>query len=121
MNDITRAPLPDCHVQCVQYEFCPQMVCHRPADDPAAPGIEHDGQIQKSRTCRYKRKILSANSGGLSQGGKLGYTRLGTRSFSQPMRHPRGVQGGCDAHLLQSGFSETDVTASAHAECTHAL
>src|ERR1700761_7423669 len=56
--------------------------------------------------------ILSANSGGLNQGGKSGHACLGTRRFGQPMRNPRGIQGSGGAHLLQPGFGETDVTAS---------
>src|SRR5205807_7113790 len=36
--------------------FGAQVVCDRPADDLAAPGVEHDGEIEKPRHVSLPRK-----------------------------------------------------------------
>src|SRR5258706_5486072 len=41
VDDIARPTLADRHVEGVQHQFGAQMVGHRPADDLAAPGVEH--------------------------------------------------------------------------------
>jgi hypothetical protein len=39
MDHVARPALTDCHFQRIDYQLSTQMVCHRPADDLAAPGI----------------------------------------------------------------------------------
>ena len=45
MNDVGRLALRDGHVERGEDELSAQMSCHGPADDAAAPHIEHKGQI----------------------------------------------------------------------------
>jgi len=52
MDDVAGLPLSDRHFQRVQHEFRSQIVCHRPADDLAAPGVENNGQGEKPRRSR---------------------------------------------------------------------
>jgi hypothetical protein len=47
-----RPPLHHGHVQRVEDEFSPQLGGHRPADHPATPRIEDDGQIEEAGPCR---------------------------------------------------------------------
>ena len=47
MDHLLRPALTDSHLEGVQHELGAQMVCHRPADDLAAPGVEHDGQVEE--------------------------------------------------------------------------
>ena len=48
MNHAGRAPLPERHVESVEHQLGAQMSLHRPADDPAAEGVEDHGQIEKA-------------------------------------------------------------------------
>ena len=50
-------PLADRHLERVQHELGAQMVGHRPADDPAAPGIEHDGEVEEARGGRHEGDV----------------------------------------------------------------
>ena len=52
MDHVARPTLAEGHVQGVQNQLGSQMVGHRPADDPAAPDIHDDRQIEKSRRGR---------------------------------------------------------------------
>src|SRR5690606_32210787 len=47
VNNALRATLFNGHLQRIQDELCTQVGGHRPADDLAAPGIEHDSQVQE--------------------------------------------------------------------------
>jgi hypothetical protein len=58
--------------------------------------------------------ILSANSGGLFQGGEAGHARLGTGPSVEPVHHSGHVHRSCGADLLQPGLRQTDVSALAH-------
>ena len=49
VNHPFRLPLLQGHVQGLEHEFGPQVGAHRPPHDPAAPDIEHHGQVEKSR------------------------------------------------------------------------
>ena len=49
MDHLARLTLAEGHVEGVQNQLGSQMVGHRPADDPAAPDIHDDRQIEKSR------------------------------------------------------------------------
>ncbi len=49
VDDVLGAALPDSHLQSLQDQLGAQVGCHGPADNPAAPGVEHDGQIQEPR------------------------------------------------------------------------
>ncbi len=48
MDDVARPPLPNGHLQRVQHELSAQVVGHGPANDLAAPGVENNGQVEKS-------------------------------------------------------------------------
>jgi hypothetical protein len=48
MNHVGRPPLRERHVERGQDELRAQMRGHGPADDAAAPRIEHDGEIQEA-------------------------------------------------------------------------
>ena len=41
----------------VQHQLRPQVVCHRPADDLAAPGVQHDSKIQETGSRRHIRDV----------------------------------------------------------------
>jgi hypothetical protein len=43
MDDIAGPALTDRHLQSIQHQLCAQVVCHRPANNLAAPGIKDDG------------------------------------------------------------------------------
>ena len=111
----------DCHSERGDGQFGAHMIAHGPADHLAGEPIEDHGQVQPAFAGWNIGEILSANSGGLSQGGEAGHACLGARRSGQPMHNARGVQRGGGTHLLQSGLGEADVTASAHAEGAHAL
>ena len=49
MNDVLGPPLAYGHLERVQHQFGLQVVRHGPADDLAAPDIEHHGQIKEAR------------------------------------------------------------------------
>ena len=71
--------------------------------------------------CMDITEILSANSGGLSQGCKARHTRFGPGPPVQPVHDPRYVHRGGRADLLQPSFGQADISAPAHAERAHAL
>ena len=52
MDDILRSTLTHRHLHSVQNQLCPQVVGHRPADDLAAPGIQHHGKVEEA--CRRR-------------------------------------------------------------------
>src|SRR6202035_4184822 len=54
MDDAVRPSLADRHFQRIQHQLGAQMIGHRPADDLAAPGIQHDGEVQKAACRRYE-------------------------------------------------------------------
>ena len=47
VDDVLGPPLANRHLHRVQHQFGAQVVRHRPADDLAAPGVEHDGEIEE--------------------------------------------------------------------------
>jgi hypothetical protein len=47
MDDLLRMTLQDSHLQGIQDELGAQVDRHSPTDDPAAPGVHHDGQVQE--------------------------------------------------------------------------
>jgi hypothetical protein len=49
VDHVARSPLADGHLERVQHQLGPEMVRHRPADDLAAPGIEHDCKVEEPR------------------------------------------------------------------------
>jgi hypothetical protein len=49
VDHVARSPLADGHLERVQHQLGPEMVRHRPADDLAAPGIEHDREVEETR------------------------------------------------------------------------
>ena len=53
MNEVLWPPLAKCHLHRVQHQFGPQVVGHRPADDLAAPGVHHHGQIREPARRRH--------------------------------------------------------------------
>src|ERR1700681_883693 len=53
VDDVLGPTLANSHLHRIQHQFGAQVVCHRPADDLAAPGVEHDGEIEKPRHCRH--------------------------------------------------------------------
>lgn len=108
-------------LQRVQHKAGVSRARDTPADDAPGKGVDDKGNIDEASPRRDVGKILSVNSGGLSQGGEAGHACLGARRSGQPMHNARGVQRGGGTHLLQPGLGEADVTASAHAECAHAL
>jgi hypothetical protein len=57
VDDIARLALTDRHFQCRQHELGAQMRLHRPADDPTAERIEHDGEIQEAGHRRDIRDV----------------------------------------------------------------
>ena len=70
----------DGHDQRIDAEPRLQVVRHGPAHDLACGHILNGGQIQETLTGRNIGEILSANSGGLSQGGEVGDARLRIRA-----------------------------------------
>ena len=63
MDHLARPTLAEGHVEGVENQLGSQVIGHRPADDPAAPDIHDDCQIEKARQGRDIGEILSANSG----------------------------------------------------------
>lgn len=57
MDDAVRPALADRHFQRIQHQLGAQMIGHRPADDLAAPGIQHDGEVQKAACRRYEGDV----------------------------------------------------------------
>ncbi len=53
VDDRVRAALLHGHVQGAEHEFGAMAPSHRPAHDPAAEDIEHDGQVQESHLGRH--------------------------------------------------------------------
>jgi len=53
MDDVLGSPLADGHLERAQHQLGPQMVRHGPADDLAAPHIEHHGQVKETRRSWY--------------------------------------------------------------------
>ena len=53
MHDVLGPPLAYGHLKRVQHQLGPQMVRHGPADDFAAPDIEHHGQVKEARGSWY--------------------------------------------------------------------
>jgi hypothetical protein len=53
VDDVLGPTLANSHLHRIQHQFGAQVICHRPADDLAAPGVEHDGEIEKPRHCRH--------------------------------------------------------------------
>ena len=49
MNGVTRSALGHGHVQHRHDELAAEVRFHRPANDPLAPRVEHDGEIQNAR------------------------------------------------------------------------
>src|SRR5215216_1724296 len=41
----------DRHVQRIEHELGPQVVRHRPADDPTGVGIQHEGEVEPALPC----------------------------------------------------------------------
>jgi hypothetical protein len=52
MDHVARPTLAEGHVHGIQDQLGSQVVGHRPADDPAAPDIQDDRQIEKPRRGR---------------------------------------------------------------------
>ncbi len=57
MNDVARPPLANRHLERVEHKVGPEMIGHRPADDLAAPGVEHDGKVEESARGRHEGDI----------------------------------------------------------------
>jgi hypothetical protein len=57
MNDPGRLALPQRHAERVQDQLGAQMARHRPADDAAAEGVEHDGEVKKPGQSRDERYV----------------------------------------------------------------
>src|SRR4051812_29342201 len=49
MDDVGRSALAKGHLESIENELGAEMVCHGPADDPAAVGVEHDREIEEAR------------------------------------------------------------------------
>ena len=121
MDHLARPTLAEGHVEGVENQLGSQVIGHRPADDPAAPDIHDDCQIEKARQGRDIGEILSANLSGACQSSETRYARPGTRAPGQPMHGARDVHCGGRTGLLQSALGQADVAASSHAEGAHAL
>ena len=52
MDHLSRPTLAEGHVQGIQNQLGSQMVRHRPTDDPAAPDIHDDCQVEEARRGR---------------------------------------------------------------------
>jgi hypothetical protein len=52
VDDVLGTTLADRHLQRVKHQLGAQVVCHRPAHDLAAEGIEYDGEIQEPHARR---------------------------------------------------------------------
>ena len=52
VDHVPRPPRHQRHVQRIEHELRGECGGHRPADDPPAEGIEHDGEIEKARPRR---------------------------------------------------------------------
>ena len=57
MDHLGRPALADRHVQRVEDQLGPEMRRHRPADHPAAPGVEDDGEVQEAGPGRDVRDV----------------------------------------------------------------
>ncbi len=57
MNDVARPPLAPRHLERVEHEFGPKMIGHRPADNLAAPGVEHDGEVEEAARRRHEGDV----------------------------------------------------------------
>jgi len=47
MYDVLGSPLAHSYLERVQHQLSSQVVCHGPADDLAAPDVEHHGQVKE--------------------------------------------------------------------------
>jgi hypothetical protein len=47
MDHVARTTAREGHVERVEYQLRAQVRRHRPADDAAAPGVNHNGDIEK--------------------------------------------------------------------------
>jgi hypothetical protein len=92
-----------------------------PADDPAGEGVDDEGDVDEALPRRDIGEILSANSGRRRESGEARYACLGPRQAVQPVHDPRYVHRGGSTDLLERGFGQSDVAASAHSEGAHAL
>ena len=57
VDHILRPALPDCHFKRIEDELGAQMIGHRPADDLAAPGVQHDRKVEKARERGNERDV----------------------------------------------------------------
>jgi hypothetical protein len=57
MNNVPRQTLRHRHVQCGEDEFGAEMGSHRPADDSATPGVDHNGEKEKPGPGRNVRDV----------------------------------------------------------------
>jgi hypothetical protein len=48
MDDVARSALPDRHLERIEDQLGAQVVRGGPAHDPAAPGVQHDREVEEA-------------------------------------------------------------------------
>jgi hypothetical protein len=74
-------------LQSIEDEARMRCAASTPSDDAAGEAVDNKRYINKALPSGYVGEILSANSGGLCQGGEACHARLGTRRSGQPVRN----------------------------------
>jgi hypothetical protein len=79
MDYVAGPALGNGHLQGVQDELRPEVVGHGPSDDPAAEGVEHDGDVEEAGSSRYVGDIRHPElvRGG---GGEVAVDEVGSRT-----------------------------------------
>jgi hypothetical protein len=57
VNDLLRLALGDSHVQRGEHQVSGHLLADRPADDTAAPHVQHDSQKDEARPRRNIRQV----------------------------------------------------------------
>ena len=98
MDHVRRLPLANRHSERVQHQFRPQMVCHRPANDPAAERIQHHGQVEKAGRSRDERDVGDPEPVRCrGRNVAIDQVRRGPSVLVAPRRHDRAA-ASADAH-----------------------
>jgi hypothetical protein len=101
VDHVRRTALRERHVQGIEHELSPQVRCHRPADDAAAPRVENDGEVQEAGPGRDVRDVGDPELIGSGRGEvALDEVRRGPRVLradrrARPLAATHADQAGC--------------------------
>jgi len=107
VNDTTRPALADGHVERIEDELGTEMAGGGPADDPAAPDIEHHGKVEEAGCCRDERDVCDPQLIG---------TACGEVAVHQ-VRGRSAALGAARRHRPAAAMAGTDQPGAAHQPC----